>query len=80
MFNRCGLVKHNKALLYGHKHGFGQWLPMWFKQLVVGVWNRYTCNKFGHTGILIKSPDDAYPVCTNCCREAKDAEEYLDLS
>lgn len=69
--NDLGIVVSNWRMLYGHRHGFGRWLPMWVKSIIVQMFNRSACAWTGHNDLfwhvrLTDDPEHDRPRCNDC--------------
>lgn len=68
---RTGLVRHNRSLAYGVRHGFGYyWLPERVQRIIVRVVNRISCRLWGHDDLMwhvAQSELSSHPECVQCC-------------
>ncbi len=74
MFKDMGLVRRGHHLLYGHEHGWGRWLPMLAKRLIVHIFNHATCFLLGHDpfGPFEIEGHKIDKKCTACSKKWKD--------
>lgn len=84
-FRRCvlgtmGLAKTNHHLSYHYKGGFGYlWLPIWFKDKIVSIWNTIACWRYGHEAVGEIPGEDFIDECMHCLTklEEEDKVDYL---
>src|SRR5262245_60240601 len=47
-WHHMGLTWYDHHFAYGYRHGWGHRLPMWLKDIIVGVVNPLACRIWGH--------------------------------
>jgi len=75
VFGDMGLSKMEHWLAYRYRGGFGHpWLPIWFKHIIVDIWNFFACMKYGHS--IIGDVGDGVVIneCMHCCEKVEEGK------
>jgi hypothetical protein len=73
LFDRFGIVLHDKRMLWGYDHGFMLHWPSWTKRPIVWAWNYVACLILGHDETLRDIEEcwdeDGSYSCIHCCKK-----------